>query len=144
MSKAATRRPLGRPSEFTQETADAICEHIADGKSLRSYCNQEGAPSKSAVMKWLSERPTFADQYARAREMMADSHHDDIVDISDDKTIDPAHKRLMLDARKWSASKLAPRKYGERLELAGQVTVGRVSREPVGEDEWENQHAPKE
>lgn len=107
---------MDRP--FTQQEADAICEHIADGKSLRNYCAQEGAPSKSTVMKWLAAHAEFADQYARAREMQADSHVDDLADIADTEA-DPAKARVRIDARKWAASKLAPKKYGDKLAHVG-------------------------
>lgn len=103
-----------RPSEFTQDKADAICERIADGESLRSICRDEAMPSKSSVFKWLKQQSDFADQYARALESRADSHADDIVDIADDDELDPNDKRVRIDARKWVASKLRPKVYGDK------------------------------
>lgn len=131
----------GRPSEFTAEVADLICDHIADGKSLRSFCETEGNPDKRTVLRWVAASEEFRSQYAQAREMAADSHADDVVDIGDTEP-DPAKARVRIDARKWAASKMAPRKYGERLELAGQVTVARVARKPLEGEAWEQQHAP--
>ena len=125
---------IGRPSTFTQETADLICEAIADGKSLRSICNQVGMPAKSTVFKWLSQDKAFADQYARAREAQADCLFDDILEIADDGRNDSytdddghaktdhdviARSRLRVDARKWMAGKLAPKKYGDKMQLTG-------------------------
>lgn len=106
---------MPRPSEFTQEIADTICEQIADGKSLRSICRVDAMPSKSSVFKWLGLHKTFADQYARAMEARADSHADDIIDIADDPTLDPNDKRVRIDARKWTASKLKAKVYGDKL-----------------------------
>ena len=140
----------GRPSEFSQETADIICERIADGESLRSICGDEDMPAKSTVFKWLAQKDGFADQYARAREAQADSIFDDILDIADDARNDwmerqgdegPGYQlngehvqrtRLRIDARKWMAGKLRPKKYGDKLELSGdqdaplniKVTIG--------------------
>ena len=105
---------MGRPSEFNQETCDLICERIADGESLRSVCRDEAMPSKSSVFKWLAERPEFADQYARALQSRADSHADDVVDIADDPTLEANDKKVRIDARKWVASKLRPRVYGDK------------------------------
>lgn len=71
--------------------------------------------------------------YARAREDQADTLADQIIEIADTpmlgiktKTDEEGnvettqgdmieHRRLQVDARKWIAAKLKPRKYGERL-----------------------------
>jgi phenylpyruvate tautomerase PptA (4-oxalocrotonate tautomerase family) len=108
---------MGRSLEFKQEIADAICELIADGKSLRSICRQDNMPTTSTVCKWLSLVPSFAEQYTRAREMQADALADEITDIADEVTGDPQRDRLRVEARKWVASKLKPRKYGDRQLL---------------------------
>lgn len=133
----------GRPSSFTQEKADIICERIAGGESLRSICQDEGMPSFSAVMRWLGDESnsTFRNQYARAREAQADFMTEDILSIADEEcTMVRAEKhssrdddgngntevifdatavarnRLRVDARKWLASKLAPKKYGDKVQ----------------------------
>lgn len=108
---------------FTQEVADRICDAIADGRSLRSICKDDGMPSKTEVFRWLAADAIFRDQYARAREAQADSHADDIIEVADDPTIDPASRRVMVDARKWAASKLKPRVYGDKLDLGGSLGV---------------------
>lgn len=128
----------GRPSEFTQETADVICERLADGESLRSICSEDAMPNKATVFRWLAANKSFSDQYARAREVQADTLFDECLDIVDDGRNDWVERkrrdgstyialndeaisrsRLRLDARKWMAGKLAPKKYGEKLQLGG-------------------------
>lgn len=99
---------------FKQSIADEICEKLADGQSLRSICREDGMPTTSTVCKWLTLLPAFAEQYARAREMQADALADEITDIADNLTGDPQRDRLRVDARKWAASKLKPRKYGDK------------------------------
>lgn len=143
----------GRPSDFTQEIAEEICSRIAKGESLRSICagddqTAEGyMPHRSTVMRWLGENETFRDQYARAREAQADHFVEEIIEIADQPNIrttadgetvasDPQRDRLRVDARKWVASKLAPKKYGEKLALAGDdenpvKVVTRIEREIV-------------
>ena len=128
---------MTKPSSFTQKVADQICARIADGESLRTICEDEGMPSRTSVFRWLAdeERAAFRDQYARAREEQADFYAESIVEISDEADVEANYKgdavvlelssaavarnRLRVDARKWYASKLAPKKYGEKLELAG-------------------------
>lgn len=114
----------GRPSTFTQEIADSICEQIADGKSLRSICAAEEMPAKSSVFKWLSQHKDFADQYTRARESQADALFDDLADVAEEAlkaetAVEVSARKLIVDTHKWRLSKIAPKKYGEKLELAG-------------------------
>lgn len=111
---------MGRPSDYSQQTADAICERLAEGESLRAICASDSMPSKAAVFRWLGERAEFRDQYARAREEQAESLADEITEIADTAE-DAQIARLRIDARKWVASKLKPKRYGDRLELSGEL-----------------------
>ena len=129
--------PVGRPSEYTQDIADRICARLSDGESLRSVCRDEGMPDKASVFRWLRTHQEFCDQYAIAKEESAESHADDIKDIADDISKDYEivdgevrvnneaiqRSRLRVDTRKWIASKLKPKKYGERIEHTGEVTL---------------------
>ena len=57
--------------------------------------------------------------YARAREERADLLAKEILEIADTpctNQVEVAQQRNRLDTRKWLASKLAPRKYGDRAE----------------------------
>ena len=131
----------GRPSQFSQETADAICDRLGVGESLRSICRGDEMPALSTVFKWLNQQPAFADQYARAREEQAEALADEIVAIADEADVAVKHEgeevrlaldatgvarnRLRVDARKWAASKLKPKKYGDKIqtEHSGSVTL---------------------
>lgn len=138
-AKKTAAKKIGRPSSFTQKMADRICARIADGESLRSICAGKDMPSRTSVFKWLAEHRSFADQYARAREAQADTLADQILEIADDSTRDTietesgpradaewiARSRLRVDARKWLASKMAPKKYGEKIDIDANVT-GRI------------------
>jgi len=99
--------------------ADAICEEIADGKSLRKICEAEGMPNKATVFRWLAAHAAFSDQYARAREAQADTLADDLISLADaageDTAVTVARDRLKVDTRKWIASKLKPKVYGDKL-----------------------------
>lgn len=104
----------GRPSTFTQAVADEICERIALGNSLRSICRGDDMPSMATVFKWLTQQPSFAEQYTHAREAQADAIVDDILDIADDKSLDPNDRRIRIDSRKWLAGKMRPKKYSDK------------------------------
>lgn len=131
---------MARPSKFTQKLADEICELIVEGRSLRSICKQGDMPALSTVFKWLAEKPEFSDQYARAKDEQAEILADEIIQIAD--TEDDAQKaRVKIDARKWVASKLKPKKYGDRTQLehsgpdGGPITVTRIELVPAGHDD---------
>lgn len=127
----------GRPSNYSDKTAAIILEAIACGRSLRSICADEGMPGISTVMRWLAANEGFREQYARAREAQADALFDEILEIADDARNDwmarngdgdaawqlngehVQRSRVRIDARKWMAGKLRPKKYGEKLELSG-------------------------
>lgn len=119
---------MGRPSSFTQDTADTICERLATGESLRTICKDDAMPDQRTVFRWLAdeERELFRQQYARARELQADALFDEILDLADGGTADVQRDRLSVDARKWMAGKLQPRKYGDKVEHqhSGAISIG--------------------
>jgi hypothetical protein len=127
----------GRPTDYTEEIAANICASIAEGKSLVSICKQDGMPSTVTVYSWLQKNEEFLNIYTRAREDQADTLADEIIDIADDATHDTtvnpetgyecantewlARSRLRVEARKWVASKLKPKKYSDKLNLEGNI-----------------------
>lgn len=139
----------GRPSSYSDETADEICRRIAEGQGLREIGRAEGMPSKTTVMRWLADETRegwarFRDRYAQARMEQADHYAEEILEIADDATNDWMERRqgeetvevvnhehiqrsrLRVDSRKWLMSKLAPKKYGEKLEVGGTGSGGAI------------------
>lgn len=125
---------MGRPSGYSQELADVICAAIAEGRSVRSICLEEDMPAMSTIFLWLRTHKEFSEQYARAKEMSADTLADEMLDIADDGSNDWMERddgkleyqgdhvqrsRLRIDTRKWIASKLKPKKYGDKLTHEG-------------------------
>jgi hypothetical protein len=118
------------------EKAQAVVDQIADtGKSLRKVC-EENEIKPSTFLRQVALDENLAEQYARAMQVRADTHFSEIVEISDTqqigtvetskewgtetKTADMVeHRRLRIDARKWVIARMNPRKYGDKLELAG-------------------------
>lgn len=130
----------GRPSDFTPETANAICERLIDGESLRKICLSEDMPSASTVCRWLSQNDAFREQYAHARAAQADTLADEILDIADDGSNDwmgekegetgvtyngdaVQRSKLRIESRKWLAAKMAPKKYGDRIMQEHSVAI---------------------
>ncbi|QIU92140.1 helix-turn-helix domain-containing protein [Yokenella regensburgei] len=127
------RETTGRPSEFNQETADKICELISQGQSVRQICKGSDMPAQSTVYKWLNDFESFSEQYARARESQAEMYAEEIISIADSSTEEAgavAKARLQVDARKWYASKVAPKKYGDRIQqdINANINVSLIDR----------------
>jgi len=130
---------MGRKTAFNQETADKICERIANGESVRKICKDKAMPAQSTIFKWLVDNANFSEQYTRAREAQADLIFEEMFEIADDGSNDWMDRegkvelnsehiqrsRLRIDARKWMLSKMAPKKYGDKVSLdhSGGVTV---------------------
>lgn len=129
-----TPQPAGRPTVYTQEVADIICEEIAtSNKSLKTICDDEFMPAVRTVLYWLRTNEIFLQQYTRAKEEQADFLAEEIIEIADDSSQDldriddfgnrienkefVNRSRLRVDARKWVASKLKPKKYGDKLDV---------------------------
>jgi hypothetical protein len=121
---------MGRPSEFSKETVALICERMSEGEGLRKICSDLEMPDRGTVLRWLDKHEEFRHQYARARESMMDYYAEEILEIawdgSGDSYVDGdgrtrtdhevvARSRLKVDTLKWLMSKLAPRRYGDKL-----------------------------
>jgi hypothetical protein len=132
------KKKMGRPTKYSPELAASILLRLTEGESLRNIVKDADMPGQATVYEWLLAKPDFAEQYARARDEQADTLADEIVAIADetpetepvfDKNGELVEMRLhsayiqwqknRVDARKWVASKLKPKKYGERTTLAG-------------------------
>lgn len=115
---------LGRPSIFTEELGIEICSRIANGMSLRKICEHKDKPHIDTVRNWLVEGDmgktpalaAFSAQYVRAREEQADYYADEIIEIADTEK-DPNKARVRVDARKWVASKLKSKRYGDKVDV---------------------------
>ena len=109
------KKKQGRPTKFTQELADLICERMSNGESLRSICREIGLLPSTVIM-WMNHNKVFFEQYAQARQKQADSYADMILDEAFNSH-DAQIGRLRVDALKWVASKLAPKRYGDKVEV---------------------------
>lgn len=122
----------GRPTDYNSEIAEEICDAIAsESKGLRKLIAENPHwPKKATIMRWRKKNPDFRDQYALAKVFQIESLVDDMLDIADDSGNDYVmndkgeaicdhnhiqRDRVRIDLRKWLASKLAPKIYGDKI-----------------------------
>ena len=117
---------------LTIALVEALCNHIASGKSLRSWCAIQGHPSQHVIFRALREVEQFREQYTRAREDQADTFVDQCIEIADDGRNDTfvddegkvqvdtdviQRTKIRLDERHWQAGKMKPKLYGDKVAV---------------------------
>lgn len=113
---------------FKPDVAERICLRVASGEALYRICAEPEMPSIVTIYKWLRENDSFAKDYARAKEDLAETYATRIQDIIDEEPrLDPVSgkidtgwvqlQRLKIDTLKWEAGKLKPKVYGDRVAL---------------------------
>ena len=132
--------PGGRPTIYTKERGDRVCELTAIHPwGINRLCREyPDLPDPTTIRYWRFKNEEFSLQYAKAKLAQAELMTEDCIDISDDTHKDYKENkegeqvannelvnrsRLRVDTRKWLASKLLPKTYGEHVraqELEGQ------------------------
>jgi hypothetical protein len=140
----------GRPP-VSAEKLDRVLERIASGESVKAICVDPDMPAEKTIYSHLEKDEAFAQRYTRAREAQMDHYAEEILEIADDssrdyiekqnsdcttyKAFDAEHvnrSRLRVDSRKWLMSKLAPKKYGDKVQVGGDpgnpIRITRIER----------------
>jgi len=107
---------------------DALLVQIETGKSMREVCRMDGMPDHGTVIRWMRDDASLATRYARARMAQADVLFDRMEAVEEAVSagaMDSHAARVVLDSMRWRASKLAPKVYGDRLDV--QVSDTRIS-----------------
>jgi len=123
----------GRPSIYTDDIAEEICERLANGESLLAICQDDHLPQEPTVRNWaLDDKEGFFAKYERARILQAHNMFDETLVIADDKQADVViddkgirtvngevvqRSRLRVDTRKWYLSKVLPKIYGDKHHM---------------------------
>ena len=113
-----------------------VFDAIANGASLKSALREMNpSPSYAWAKKTLRNNPDLLTQYREAQQDRADRLAEQIIELADtpmpehlegkERSAWVQHLRVRIDVRKWSASKLYPRVYGERLDVT--TTETRIS-----------------
>jgi hypothetical protein len=127
---------MARPTTYTQELADNICEQLALGYSLRTVCKPDNMPCIASIFNWFRTQPGFLEQYEKAKQESTDAMAEDLLDIADNGTNDYMEyedrngnlgwkingeniqrSRLRADTRKWLMAKMKPKKYGDKIDM---------------------------
>ena len=146
---AAKEKKTGRPSTYTKETAEKICELLSDGIPLREICRMEGMPAWRTVYDWMYKDDALGEEgaglsaaIARAREIGYDAMAEECLIIADTpkigfkKTFNSGseededsmtvveedmlgHRKLQIETRLKLLAKFNPKKYGDRMQVAG-------------------------
>lgn len=123
----------GRPTDYTPELANKICEAVATSTlGLSKICAQNPEfPTRDTIYQWRYRYKDFSDNYANAKRTQAELLAEEIAEIADDSSNDYyadengnqrfnaehyQRSRLRVDTRKWIACKLLPKVYGDKTE----------------------------
>jgi len=130
-------KKLGRPTIYTDELAEEICAVIATSSDgLRGICKSRNHfPNPDTIYSWVANNPIFSERYARAKRAQINVLTDEIIDIAKDESKDTLinkdgnevsnnaainRARLIIDTFKWTASKLAPKVWGDKVSKDGE------------------------
>lgn len=113
--KANSKRLAGRPTKYTPEKGDKICEMVAEGKSASAACKEVGIALKN-MYGWLRAHESFRSNYEIARQDAADTLVDELMLIADTEE-DVQRAKLKIDARKWVAARMKPKSWGDKQDL---------------------------
>ena len=137
--KAIEVRRTGRvPIPYNVHVANEIVELTAAGRGFVAISKMPGMPTINILYSWLETQASFREAYQRAKMLQADSLADEIEYLADEpprlfvdghgvERVDPGWVTWMrnrVEAKRWIASKLKPKVYGDKLELEGNGVVG--------------------
>ena len=120
------KRPVGRPSLYSQAVADEICRRMIEGENMSKICKDPRMPGRYTVYSWFEKYPDFRTRCACAREGLADFLLDKLEDMADETTeLNVNSMKVKISTAQWRAMKMAPRIYGNNaaVEVTGNVNV---------------------
>ena len=130
-ANAATKRARrGRPSRFSREITERICERIFEGESLRQICKDPNLPARSTIFRWLRRDKDFVRRYSLTKLMQIDDMTSELIELADCDRHDwtkpgvataishqlseqnkPEHTKARIDSLRSRVGKLVPKKY---------------------------------
>jgi len=111
--------PGGRPTLFTKELGNLICERIAKGESVLKICKDKEMPCRRTVIGWLldDDKKEFLHNYEVSINIKTENMFDEIEEFAANTKGEVQRDRLKVDTRKWYLSKVLPKKYGDKLDM---------------------------
>ena len=137
------KRPAHRPTKFTPELGETICELIACGSLMKDAAREVGIPPET-VCRWVAKHEDFREAYATARVLRTEVWAEELVEIADDASHDyridqegncifdaeNVHRaRLRIDTLKWQLVRLDPRLWGNRRTIHVRQDWSQLSQE---------------
>jgi hypothetical protein len=128
---------MGRPVKWPEDSPiwGEVVTRMSAGKSLSTVLREPGMPPWTTFQEMLRLNDQLRLAYDKAVQDRADRLADEIIELADAEPPEGLEgvavsawvnqKRLQVDARKWVASKLKPRTYGDRLDVS--VSDNRIS-----------------
>lgn len=112
----------GRPSLYSEEIAEEVCNLLAGGMTLVDICKRKGMPTRQTINNWEHSKPDFFTKCVRAREAQGDYEHDQMA-LIEKKVLDgeilPDVARVVLSSKQWRAAKLNRKRYADTKIIAG-------------------------
>lgn len=129
-------KKMGRPSKYTPELAAEICERLSNGEPLRQICRDEHMPAWQKIYEWMAKDNELSGAIARARVLGYEAIAEETLLIADTpkwgtkETVGKdgatvtkedmlGHRKLQIETRLKLLAKWDPKRYGDRLQLAG-------------------------
>jgi hypothetical protein len=152
VTRGEKKNTEGAAPPFDEEQVCLVLMAMEHGESLRGASVIAGV-AIGTFLGWVAADEELAEHYTRARERLMDIHAEEILLIADTPLIGVKtktnekgevettegdmieHRRLQVDARKWLLSKLAPKKYGDKLETTLKGGLRVVSASELKDDE---------
>lgn len=125
---------MGRPATYDKSKIwPEITRRIANGESLASALRHPGMPSYELARNQIREIPEIKAAYEAAVEDRGAMLAEELIDLADTpipEGLDPAsrsawvqHLRVRLDTRKWIASRVYRKVYGDKVDVEVQHNV---------------------
>jgi len=112
------KKSVGRPSIWTEEMKIRMFDLISTGSGISEIAGKDGFPAACTIYRLMAEDDEFATCIARAREAQQEHEMDYCIQLADSATPEDWNvKKLQIWARQWRASKLAPKKWGDKPEI---------------------------
>ena len=114
-------RPHKTNSKKSPEVVARFLDMIRNGRSCAQACKQDGMPTSKTIGEWVKNDAAFALQYEKAKEERGNYYGELVAEIAlaglQGKYKDSAMLRAAIDGLKWSAARMAPKAYGDRMEV---------------------------
>lgn len=123
-------------SKFDQTLFDAICERMANGEPLAVICRDPDVGiTRRTFNIWCKNNPELAALKAEAREEGEEVILESVLPIVDDRSEDPASRKVRAWGRFELLKRLNPKKYGDKVQHGGAADLPPIRTERALTDE---------